>query len=162
MYSHRPFFSIENPQNADTRNKKEATPLSVSVRDAIGVRCGQIDTATGKPMSHDEVWDRAIEYLGGLDAVACYIPFPLEDLVRSYRMDKNFNHGPARNIRIWTLAAGFVRRGSTVAQVGRGSVWDLYEKHGVNSASPSDGVCLLKRAAARLSEKALENQKKSL
>ncbi len=121
----------------------------MTLHEAIGVKNCDIDTITGEKLTHSEVYGRAIELLGGLDVVARYVPFPVEVLREKFKDDPAFNNTP---IRAWDRASGFVCGVSECRLIGDG-IWDLYRKHGINCASSSDGVCVLKEAARRLVEK---------
>lgn len=123
----------------------------MDILQAIGIRQANIDTATGKSLSHDEIYDRAIEFLGGLDAVKPCIPFTLEELQKAYPKDRHFNTLPL--VR-WHSAAGFMTekgngRKETKTVLHQSRLLDLLGKHGINEAAPSTGTCLLKQAARR-------------
>ena len=111
---------------------------------AINIRCANIDTITGQEGSQSEVYTRAIKLLGGLDAVIPFIPFSLDDIKYAIQTDKHFNNLPLEK---WDIASGFMsgRQGS-LRFIG-GGIWRLYRNAGINSASCSQGVCLLKEAA---------------
>lgn len=121
----------------------------MTLQDAIGVRMANIDKRTGETLTHSEVYGRAIDYLGGLDEVARFIPFPLEALREKLKGDPHLNNTA---MSWWDAASGFVCRGGDCKLVG-GGIWELYLKHGVTSASNADGVCILKEAARRLVER---------
>lgn len=123
----------------------------MTLHEAIGVKCGDIDMNTGVKLTHSEVYGRAIELLGGLDVVAQFIPFPVDVLRKKFKKDPYFNNTPMSK---WDLASGFVCHGADCKLIG-GGIWTLYHKHGINCASNSDGVCILKEAARRLVEKEL-------
>lgn len=120
-----------------------------SFSEAINIRNANIDTITGEKISHNEIYARAINLLGGLDAVIPYIPFTLEQIQKALKTDEHLNNLPMRK---WDLASGFMCRGSDVRHVG-GGVWVLYRKAGINAASCSQGVCLLKEAARQWAER---------
>lgn len=121
----------------------------MTLHEAIGVKNADIDVTTGVKLTHSEIYGRAIDLLGGLDTVAQFIPFTIEVLRGKYRQDKYFNNTP---IKVWDTAAGFASRGASCELVG-GGIWYLYHKHGIDCASCSDGVCVLKEAARRLVER---------
>lgn len=104
------------------------------------------DTAT-----HDEIYNKIIDALGGTDAVRPYIPFTNETLTESYARDKNFNDD-LTPLKSWDKAAGFDNgyrgAGGVYRPTGYG-LWSLLHRHGVTSITPSQAVCVLKHAAAR-------------
>lgn len=116
--------------------------------EAIGVKQGR-DIKTGEELSYSEKYGRAIEVLGGLDAVARYIPFSLEILREKIKDDAWLNN---TSIKEWNSASGFICPPGDCKFVGGGIV-PLYTKHGITSFSNADGVCLLKEAARRLVER---------
>lgn len=118
----------------------------MTLQEAIGVHRCDIDIKTGERLTHSDIYGRAIDLLGGLDAVAPYIPFPVEVIRKALKTDLHLNNTP---IRRWDAAAGFqVSRGD--CRPTGGGLWYLYRMHGITSASCSDGVCVLKEAARRL------------
>lgn len=123
----------------------------MTLHEVIGVKYGNIDAETGKPLTHSEVYGRAIDLLGGLDTVKAFIPFSLELLRKRYKEDPYLNNTPLNK---WDRAAGFESRPFTgKCLFCGGGIWHLYFQHEINSASCSDGVCLLKEAARRLVER---------
>lgn len=119
--------------------------FNITLKEAVGVRV-DVDVKTGQKLSHSEVYGRIIDYLGGLDVVGAYIPFPIEELRKKIKEDQWLNNTP---MGAWDRAAGFVCRGPNCSLVG-GGLWNLYRKRGITSASCSDGVSLLKEAARQL------------
>lgn len=117
---------------------------------AINIKNANIDITTGETLTHREIYTKAINLLGGLDAVIPYIPFTLEEIQEALKSDEHLNNLP---IRRWDSASGFQggQHGS-VTFVGHG-VWNLYRKVGITSASCSQGVCLLKEAARQWAER---------
>ena len=115
----------------------------MTIKEAIRVKNVNIDMDTGRKLEHSEIYGRAIDYLGGLEAVKQYIPYGLETLKKAYKEDKYFNN---LSISKWDMMAGFLNRGANCSLVG-GGIWNLYRQHKINSASCSDGVCILKEAA---------------
>ena len=89
---------------------------------------------------------RAIEFLGGLDDVARFVPFPVETIRMKLKDDPHLNNTAMSK---WDAASGFVCRGIDCKFIG-GGILELYRQHGINAASNSDGVCILKEAARRL------------
>ena len=112
--------------------------------EAINIKNANIDTTTGETISHEEIYTRAINLLGGLDAVIPHIPFSLEAIQKALKTDKYLNN---LSLSEWDYASGFVsgRQGSMIFVGSR--LWDLYRKAGITAASCSQGVCLLKEAA---------------
>lgn len=115
----------------------------MTIKEAIRVKNANIDMDTGRKLEHSEIYGRAIDYLGGLEAVKQYIPYGLETLKKAYKEDKCFNN---LSMRTWDMVAGFISEGARCNFIG-GGIWNLYKQHGINSASCSDGVCILKEAA---------------
>lgn len=119
----------------------------MTLHEAVGVRV-DVDVKTGRKLSHAEVCGRTIDYLGGLEAVAPYIPFEIPYLREKLKRDPWFNN---TDMSKWDAAAGFrCSRGDCFAT--GGGLWALYRSHGINSASCSTGVSILKEAARRLCE----------
>lgn len=119
----------------------------MTLKEAVGVRV-DVDVKTGQKLTHSEVYGRIIDYLGGLEAVAPYIPFELPYLREKLKRDPWFNN---TDMSRWDAAAGFRCCRSDCFATG-GGLWALYRSHGINCASCSDGVSLLKEAASRLCE----------
>lgn len=121
----------------------------MTIQEAIGVKMVDIDAKTGERLTHSEIYGRAIELLGGLDEVARFIPFPMETIRKKLKSDPHLNNTPMSR---WDAASGFVCDGIDCRPTG-GGLWSLYRQHGINAASASDGVSLLKEAARRLVER---------
>lgn len=119
----------------------------MTLKEAVGVRV-DVDVKTGQRLTHSEVYGRIIDYLGGLKAVAPYIPFEIPYLREKLKRDPWLNN---TDMSKWDAAAGFRCSRSDCFASG-GGLWALYRSHGINSASCSDGVSLLKEAACRLCE----------
>ncbi len=127
----------------------------MTIQEAVGVRNGDVDVKTGQKLSHSEIYGRAIEYLGGLDEVAKFLPFPMDLIRQKYAEDPNLNN---LSIHAWDRAAGFETH-TTYAysqreecRLIRTGICMLYARHKITSFSCSDGVCILKEAARRLVE----------
>lgn len=125
----------------------------MQIMEAIGVLNGNIDAETGRELAYEEIMDRSIDYLGGLSAIARYIPYSMVEVREAMKTDPYLNN---LSIRVWDLAAGFktfdqnaFRQQDRIAFVG-GGIWNLYGRHGITSASCADGVCILKEAARRI------------
>lgn len=114
-----------------------------SFSEAINVKNADIDTITGDKLTHSEIYTRAINLLGGLDAIIPYIPFELEEIKEALKTDERLNN---LKMQKWDLASGFHCHAANVTFIG-GGVWHLYRKAGITSASNAQGVCLLKEAA---------------
>ena len=112
----------------------------MTLHEAIGVKV-DIDVKTGKKLSHSEIYGRAIEFLGGLDEVAQFVPFPMDTICKRVKSDPCLNNTAMNR---WDAASGFVCEGAKCRFIG-GGIWALYRKHGINAASNSDGVCILKK-----------------
>ena len=120
-----------------------------SFDEAINIRYANIDETTGETISHSEKYTRAINLLGGLDAIIPLIPFSRGEIKRALETDEHLNN---LNMERWDRASGFICRGGTCMVVG-GGIWDLYRKAGISSASNSQGVSLLKEAARQWAER---------
>lgn len=121
----------------------------MTFNEAIGIHKCNVDTETGATISHREVYDRAIKFLGGLDEVAKYVPFPVEVIRKKLRRDQYLNNTPMGK---WDKASGFICKEGDCIFIG-GGIWNLYRKHGITSASCAQGVSLLKEAARQLAER---------
>lgn len=119
----------------------------MTLKEAVGVRV-DVDVKTGQRLTHSEVYGRIIDYLGGLKAVAPYIPFEIPYLREKLKRDPWLNN---TDMSKWDAAAGFRCSRSDCFASG-GGLWALYRSHGITGASCSDGVSLLKEAARRLCE----------
>ncbi len=123
----------------------------MTLMEAIGVKC-DVDVKTGRKLEHREVYQRAIEYLGGLNEVAKYVPFSIDELRVKMKKDALFNQ--SRDRLLWDMASGFTITRKHEAIPNGDGLWHLYRQHGINSASNSQGVCILKEAARELLEQA--------
>lgn len=121
----------------------------MTLKEAIGVKNANIDVKTGRKLEHSEIYGRAIDLLGGVDAVWQYVPFSLEEIKAALPKDKHLNN---LSMREWDMASGFICRGADCRPVG-GGIWALYRKAGINCASNSDGVCILKECARLMAER---------
>jgi hypothetical protein len=106
--------------------------------EAINIKNANIDTNTGEVVSHKDIYTRAINACGGLDAVIPYIPFTLDKIQNALEHhDEHLN-----TLRLSTWDSGSER------------VKDLcYRKAGITYMSVSQGVCLLKEAARQWAER---------
>jgi hypothetical protein len=109
-----------------------------SFDEAINIRCADIDITTGERISHSEKYTRAINLLGGLDAVIPLIPFSRTQIQAALaNHDEHLNTLP---LKTWDFKVPFVK---TLC----------YRKAGINCMSLSQGVCLLKEAARQWAER---------
>lgn len=123
----------------------------MNVKTAVGIINCNKDRETGKELTHGEVYGRVIEYLGGLEAVAAYIPFDINDIRKA--LAKGDTHLNTLSIKTWDRMAGFYRHHEhSVIISGSGSIWDLLLKKGITASSPAENVCILKEAARRLAK----------
>lgn len=118
--------------------------------EAINIKNANIDTNTGEVVSHKEIYTRAINLCGGLDAVIPLIPFSLSQIKEALKTDEHLNN---LSMDRWDRASGFKsgRQGS-MTFIG-GGVWHLYHKVEIHAASCAQGVCLLKEAARQWAER---------
>ena len=100
--------------------------------EAINIKNANIDITTGITLTHSEIYTRAINACGGLDAVIPYIPFSLEKIQNALlHHDEYLNTLP---LKTWDFEAECVK--------------DLmYRKARITSSALSQRVCLLKEAA---------------
>ena len=102
--------------------------------------------------SHREQYRRAIQKLGGLEAVIPFIPFSHKNIVRALQDgDEHLNSLP---LAAWDLASGFVCCRADVYCVGSG-LQSLLRQCGITSYSNSQLVCLLKEAAREWAEEVI-------
>lgn len=119
----------------------------------VGVRNCDIDIETGNKLTHSEIYQRAIERFGGLDAIIPFIPFSNAAVKHALANgDENLN---TLNIKEWDGIAGYYFKSNFVF----GPIWNLYRRYGVTAASSSQGVCLLKEAARMRAERRKANGK---
>lgn len=67
----------------------------MTIQEAIGAKLYS-DAKTGEKLSHSEMYGRVIEYLGGLDVVARYIPLPMETIREKLKSDPHLNNTPMK------------------------------------------------------------------
>lgn len=109
----------------------------MTLEQAINIRNCDIDITTGEQLTHSEIYTRAINLLGGLDAVIPLIPFSLEKIKTALE-----NHDEYLNtLRLTTWDFGGI------------SVKDKLYHVGVNIISRSQLVCILKEAARQWAER---------
>ena len=105
-----------------------------------------------RDLPHDETYGRIMARLGGLKAVAPYLPFDPETLAAKYKHDPHFNQ--TDDASVWDQFSGF----KVVRQPGRHpkyeptgrNLWHLVNRHGVTAMVPAQAVCLLKYTAKAL------------
>ena len=124
----------------------------MTLKEKIGVTNGNVDV-TGMVLDHSEIYTRAIEALGGLDAVIPYIPFSLPGIQEALKSDLHLNN---LSMEKWDRASGFICNRGDCNFIG-GGIWRLYHKAGITGASNAEGVCILKEAARQWAER--ENKK---
>lgn len=117
---------------------------------ARGIVYNTIDKRTGRELDHREIYDRYIDYLGGLDKVKPYIPYDIEYLVPKYKKDHLLNNTWTGD---WSIAAGFFPDGRHNLHPTFNGLWYLYGQHGITQVSCATGVCILKEAARMLIER---------
>lgn len=102
--------------------------------------------------SHREQYHRAIQKLGGLEAVIPFIPFSHKNIVRALQDgDEHLNSLP---LAAWDSASGFVSRNANVFAVGS-ELWSLLASFDITSYSNAQLVCLLKEAAREWAEEVI-------
>ena len=114
----------------------------MTLLEKIGVKRSLVDVNTGEEIKSSDVYARAIDALGGLDAVIPYIPFDVSMIRLALYTDKNLNNLPAAS---WNKASGFICDDMNCTFVG-GGIWELYRKVGISAANNADSVCVLKEA----------------
>lgn len=120
----------------------------------IGIRSADVDVETGRRMPHREIYARAIERFGGLDEVWRYVPYKDVDWLRKKAKENPYFNNT--DMTPWDFASGFVCHEGYVIPTG-GGLWRLYRRHGIDSASNAEGVCLLKEAARLMCERGGES-----
>lgn len=106
--------------------------------EAINIKNANIDTITGEVVSHKEIYTRAINACGGLDAVIPYIPFTLAEIKKA--LEHHDEHLNTLRLATWDFGSERVRG-------------LCYRKAGITYMSVSQGVCLLKEAARQWATK---------
>lgn len=120
----------------------------MTLKEKIGVNVN-VDIETKQVLSHSEIYTRAINALGGLDAVIPYIPYSLSAIEEAIETDPHLNN---LSMDKWDRASGFACNKGDCHFIG-GGIWYLYRKAGINSASNAEGVCILKEAARQWIER---------
>lgn len=118
----------------------------MDMKQAVGIRSCNIDATSGAKLSHEEVYGRVIDYLGGVGVVSGFVPFTKEQIAEALKTDEHLNNLPMKR---WDNAAGFVCRGADCDFVGS-PLWRHFRRHGIISASCAECVCLLKECARRM------------
>lgn len=91
---------------------------------------------------HDEKYEAIVNALGYEDVKQC-IPYSLDILKKEFKKDRHMN---GTGMRKWDNAAGFICEYGTAKYIGS-RLTALYRRIGVDTFSPSDGVCILKCCA---------------
>lgn len=102
-------------------------------------------------MTFDEILNSTtakIEYLGGLSALAPFIPFPIDVIKEKLDTDKGLYHKD--DVETWTRAAGFFPNPIGVKNNKTHPIWELYNSKNITSISSADGVTILKEAARQI------------
>ena len=109
----------------------------MTLEQAINIKNCDIDITTGEKITHSEIYTRAINLLGGLDAVIPHIPFSIEEIkIALEHYDEHLNTLP---LRTWDFASNSLRR--------------CFNKVGVTVIPISQCVCTLKQAARQWAER---------
>lgn len=116
---------------------------------AIHVDCYNRDLSTGVELSHQEIYGRMIELLGGVETVWKCVPFTLGEIRHALCSDQHLNNLPMRQ---WDAAAGFVEYVNMKSKTKemrriRSPLQILLQKAGVTCYSPAECVCVLKECA---------------
>lgn len=109
----------------------------MTLEQAINIRNCDVDIATGKKITHEEIYTRAINLLGGLDAVIPHIPFSIAKIKTA--LDDHDEHLNTLPLRTWDFASNFLRR--------------RFNQVGVTVIPISQCVCTLKQAALQWAER---------
>lgn len=114
----------------------------------VGIDNRGKDLATGEKLTHSEKYGRAIRRLGVAE-VWRYVPYDVDILCDKYRDDPHFNNTP---IRTWDWAAGFEtyvdrKKGTEEIRWLHSGLSQYMVRHGVNTFSPTECVCVLKECA---------------
>lgn len=103
-------------------------------------------------MTFDEILNSTtakIEYLGGLSALAPFIPFPIDVIKEKLNTDKGLYHKD--DDETWTKAAGFfTNRINGVKYNKTHPIWELYNSKNITSIDRADSVAILKEAARQI------------
>lgn len=114
----------------------------MTLLEAAGIQ-GNIDIETGKKLTHREIYRKCVKILGGVDALAEYLPIPIDAVRKKLETDSNLNN---ISYRAWCAMAGFTIDRGDCKPTGYG-LWGLCHKHNIDMMSCSEGVCVLKEAA---------------
>lgn len=111
--------------------------------EALNLKNCNIDIATGKSISHEEIYTRAINACGGLDAIIPLIPFSLESIQQALANGDEY----LNTLSLITWSSEHNIRGL------------CYRKMKINCMSLSQGVCLLKEAARQWALRETEKER---
>lgn len=116
----------------------------MNINDLIGLKSCNVDSVTGLEVSYREKYSRIIRVFGFENVKNC-IPFTLSEIKKALPKDAYLNN---LQIKKWCAASGvYVNDYSGEVKVFNCPLVALYRKHGINSFSQSDGVCILKECA---------------
>lgn len=124
----------------------ERSRLNLDIMDAINVKQNK-DINTNKELTHEQIYDRLIDYLGGSEKIKPYIPFTEKEIQKAYATDPHLN-----NLKLitWSTAAGFEQKLQGKMMLKPNNFWNFLRINGINKASCSQCVCLLKHTAIKL------------
>jgi hypothetical protein len=123
----------------------------MTINELANVHMGDVDNATNEKIGHSAKYRRVIAKLGYEEVKKC-IPYTLDEIKAALPKDRWLNNLPMVK---WDRASGFystISGGSQHWHQINAPLVNLYRKAGVNSFSPSDGVCILKEAARMWAE----------
>ena len=103
----------------------------MTLEQAINIKNCDIDITTGEKVTHSEIYTRAINLLGGLDAVIPHIPFSIEKIKTA--LDNHDEYLNTLPLRTWDFAGLSLKRS--------------FSQVGVTVIPISQCVCTLKEAA---------------
>lgn len=102
----------------------------MTIFDLAGVTSLYTDKESGEQLSHEEVYERVINKLGGFNSIISYIPFTYDQVKTAIREDRYLNN---LSIRIWDNATA--------------DIINVLRNHYITTYSISQCVCILKTAA---------------
>lgn len=120
--------------------------LNLDIMEAINVNAYK-DMNTNEELTHEQVYNHLIDYLGGPNEIEPYIPFTKEEIQKAYNTNKNLNN---LKLQKWSTAAGFEQEAQGKMVLHPNKFWNFLRINGINKASCSQLVCLLKHAAVKL------------
>lgn len=102
----------------------------MTIFDLAGVTNQYTDEQSGKQLSHEEVYERVINKLGGVNSIIPYIPFTYDQVKNAIEEDRYLNN---LSIRMWDNATA--------------GIMNVLRNHHITTYSISQCVCILKTAA---------------